>query len=156
MIETITKGIIDNWVIVGLSLFMLIGGTISAYKKFGLKRVLLGKKNDNRELVYRREDNSIIWKDTLKTWGIIITGGMGLFTMFLIIMILVLSAVYAMDIKATRTNDELLCQAFGTTQPTEQQMEDYYARERGEFNIDDIKIVESNFIGPLQKGTIRK
>ena len=84
MIETIIQGIKENWLIVGLSIFMLIGGTIAAYKKFGIRRVLLGKSHDDRELVYRREDNSIIWKDTLKTWSIILTGGMGFLTTFLI------------------------------------------------------------------------
>jgi len=127
MIEIILQGIKDNWLIVGLSLFMLVAGTIAAYRKFGLKRVLLGKKNDDRELVYRRQDNSIIWKDTLKTWSIILTGGMGFFTVFLIIMILILSFVYAVDMNATRSNDELLCQAFGTTEPTPEQVEEYYA-----------------------------
>lgn len=140
MLDLIIQGMKENWLIVGLSLFMLVAGTIAAYRKFGLKRVLLGKKNDDRELVYRREDNSIIWKDTSKTWSIIMTGGMGFFTMFLIIMILILSFVYAMDIRSTRINDELLCQAFGTTQPTEEQMEDYYAEERIDLEFEGLEI----------------
>ncbi len=146
MIELIIQGMKDNWLIVSLSLFMLVGGTIMAYKKFGLKRVLLGKKNDDRELVYRNEDGSIIWKDTLKTWSIILTGGMGFFTVFLIIMILILSFVYAVDMRNTRTNDEMLCQAFGTTQPTESQMEDYYAEQRGDMNLNNVNVGNINRI----------
>lgn len=142
MIDLILQGIKDNWLIVGLSLFMLVAGTVAAYRKFGLKRVLLGKRNDDRDLVYRREDGSIVWKDTLTTWSIILTGGMGFFTVFLIAMIILLSFVYAMDMNATRTNDELLCQAFGTTEPTEQQLEDYYAEERGEVDLENISVTE--------------
>lgn len=142
MIEIILQGIKENWLIVGLSLFLLVGGTIAAYRKFGLKRVLLGKKNEDRELVYRKENGSIMWKETLKTWSIILTGGMGFFTVFLIIMILILSFVYAMDMRSTRTNDELLCQAFGTTQPTEEQMEEYYAIERGEIDLENLELTE--------------
>ena len=134
MIEAITQGIIENWMMVGVSLFMLIGGTIAAYRKFGLKRVLLGKTNEDRELVYRREDESIIWKETLKTWRLILTGGMSLFTLFLMFMILILSAVYAVDIKATRINDELLCKEFGTVSPTQDQMEIYYGAKKVDIN----------------------
>lgn len=140
MIELIIQGMKDNWVIVGLSLFMLVAGTITAYKKFGLKRILLGKSNDHRELVYRRGDESIMWKETLKTWKIILTGGMSLLTVFLIMMLLILSAVYAIDIKSTRINDEKLCRAFGTTEPSQEQMEAYYGM--GEINLEDININE--------------
>ncbi len=139
MIEVIIEGVIENWYIVLASLFMLVGGTIAAYRKFGLKRVLLGKTNEDRELVYRREDESIVWKETLKTWRLILTGGMSLFTLFLIFMILILSAVYAIDIKATRVNDELLCREFGTVSPTQEQMEVYYGVR--EVSIENIILV---------------
>ncbi len=132
MWDRILAGIIENWFLVALSLLMLVGGTAAAYKKFGLKRVLLGKKNDDRELIYRRQDESIEWKETLKTWWIILTGGMSLLTLFLLTMVLVLAFVYAVDMSSTRTNDELLCREFGTTQPSQEQMEDYYASKRGQ------------------------
>ncbi len=135
MIEIIIQGIKDNLVIVLISLAMLIFGTLAAYKKFGIRRVLLGKRHDNRELVYRKQDNSIEWKETLKTWKIILTGGMSFLTIFLIMMILVLSVVYAVDMRSTRTNDELLCREFGTTNPEQEQMEEYYAEQRGEVNL---------------------
>jgi hypothetical protein len=126
MIETIIAGVKENLFLVGFSLLMLIGGTIASYKKFGLKRVLLGKKHDHRELIYRRKDNSIIWKETLISWKIILTGGMSLLTIFLIIMLLSLSFIYKHDIQATRENNYKLCQAFGTTEPTPDQLENYY------------------------------
>jgi len=111
--------------IVTISLFLLIFGTIQAYRKFGLKRVLLGKKNDNRELIYRTKNNEINWKQTLKSWKIILTGGMDLLTIFLVIILLILSFAYSNDIKTIKNNDYKLCNIFGTTNPTTTQLTNY-------------------------------
>jgi hypothetical protein len=91
---------------------LIIAVTIQTYKKFGLKRVLLGKRNDNRELIYRT-NGKIDWKPTLKSWKIIVTGGMDTLTVFLIILLLLLSYMYIRDINTTKMNDEKLCRAFG-------------------------------------------
>jgi len=132
------NGIFENWFIVLVSFVMLVVGTVAAYKKHGLKRVLLGKNNDSRELVYKRTDGSIIWSSTLKTWGIIFTGGMSLLSLFLLVMLLVLSFVYQHDIAATRHNDELLCQTFGTINPSQEQLEEYYGNSNFKVNLGDI------------------
>lgn len=91
---------------------LIVAVTIQTYKKFGLKRVLLGKRYDNRELVYRT-NGKIDWKSTLKSWRIIVTGGMDTLTVFLIILLLLLSYMYIRDINATKINDDKLCRAFG-------------------------------------------
>ena len=141
MIDRIIAGIIENWFLVGLSFFLLVAGTITAYRKFGIKRVLLGKKNDQRELIYREDDGSIIWRPTLKTWQIILTGGMNLLTVFLLIMLLALSFIYQHDIQASRDNDELLCKTFGTVNPSQEQLEDFYGIDNNEdINFSEIKL----------------
>lgn len=122
----IIEGIKNNLFIVIISLLMLVGGTLMAYRKFGIKRVLLGKRYDHRELVYKNEDNTIQWKETLRTWKIILTGGMSLLSIFLLIMLLSLAFIYSHDIKATRDNDELLCKTFGTINPNQDQLDEYY------------------------------
>lgn len=91
---------------------LIIAVTIQTYRKFGIKRVLLGKKHDDRELIYRT-NGKIDWKPTLKSWKIIVTGGMDTLTIFLIILLLLLSYMYVRDINATRVNDDKLCKAFG-------------------------------------------
>lgn len=147
MIETIIEGMMNNWMIVGFSFFALVFGTWAAYRKHGLKRVLLGKTNDDRELIYKKENGDIIWGKTLKSWKIIVMGGMSLLTVFLLIMVLVLSFVYGMDMRATRVNDEIFCREFGTVNPTETELENYYAEERSEQVVGYVK---QEFIGPMQ------
>ena len=137
MIDRIISGIMSNWIIVTISFALLVGGTIAAYQKYGIKRVLLGKKNDNRQLVYRRGDGSVVWGETLKTWQIILTGGMSILTLFLIFMLLALSFIYQHDIQATRENDEKLCQEFGTVFPTKEQVEAYNDRNK-QINLTEV------------------
>lgn len=146
VIDQIIAGIIENWMIVGISLLMLVGGTLAAYQKHGLKRVLLGKRHDGRELIYR-VDGRIDWKPTLDSWLIIITGGMSLLSVFLIMMLLALSFIYQYDMKSTRDNDELLCKTFGTTIPTTDQLEEFYENnenrlETSSINFSGIKVSE--------------
>lgn len=138
MIETIINGIIQNWLLVTLSFLMLVLGTYAAYKKYGLKRVLLGKSFDDRELIYTKFDDSIDWKPTLKSWKIILTGGMSTLTIFLLIMILALSFFYARDLRSQIENDEMFCKEFGTVKPTQEQLEEYYRKERGYAYFDEI------------------
>lgn len=125
MIEIVIEGIKSNWEMVLASFVMLVAGTIITYHKFGIKRVLLGKHNDHRELVYYDEQGKILLKPTLNTWKIILTGGMNTLSLFLIIMMLFLSYSYYHDLKAIRENDEEYCQTFGTVFPTEEQIERY-------------------------------
>lgn len=113
-----------DMIIILASLAMLIMGTLIAYKKFGLKRVLLGKTNDHLELIYYN-NGKISWKPTLKSWKIILTGGMSLLSIFLLIMLLILAGLYAKDINAQKQNDEIFCQKYGTVYPTEEQLKDY-------------------------------
>lgn len=144
MIERIIAGIIENWLLVTVSFLMLVVGTATAYKRYGLKRVLLGKKNDNRELIYRSNSGKIIWTSTAKTWIIILTGGMKALTLFLLIMLLALAFIYQHDIQATRDNDNLLCEEFGTIYPTQEQIEVYYGRiDPDDLNI-SIKLGDNN------------
>lgn len=93
-------------------LVVIVMSTIVTYQKFGIKRVLLGKKHDSRELIYYNE-NGIDWKPTLRSWKIIVTGGMDTLTIFLLILIITLSFIYSHDMTATRLNDDKLCKAFG-------------------------------------------
>ena len=125
VLSQISTGILDNWLIVSFSLFLLLFGTIIAYQRFGIKRVLLGKKNDDRDLIYFTDNNRIDWLPTFKTWFIILTGGMSLLSIFLLILILLLSFFYVTDINSTRQNDEILCQTFGTVFPSESQLSSY-------------------------------
>ena len=140
MINQIINGIIQNWFIVLLSFLMLMGGTFRAWQLHGWKRVLLGKRFEHRELIYRRGDNSVSWKPTLQSWKIILTGGMSILTIFLLLMLLVLSFVYAHDIQATRDNDFKLCEIFGTTQPTQEQLDLFYNKNSYTYELDlDLK-----------------
>lgn len=141
IINRIISGIILNKEIVGLCFLLLIVGTIVAYKKHGLKRVLLGKKHDSRELIYYKE-NKIEWKPTLTSWKIILTGGMDILTLFLILILIILSFLYAHDIESTKSNDNLLCMQFGTIYPTEEQLDRYNAQQNPSYipNISNITI----------------
>lgn len=138
MKEQIIQGIINNIWMVGFSLLLLVGGTFQAWRKFGLKRVLLGKKNEHRELVYKRESGSIKWRETLGTWFIIFTGGMNVLSLFLLLILIILSFVYQHDIQATRSNDEKLCQEFGTIYPTRADLVIFNMGNR--YNLNELNI----------------
>ena len=143
MIEQILLGIKENIVLVGISLLMLIAGTIAAFKKHGIKRVLLGKSNEHLELIYKKDNGNIEWKKSIKVWLIIITGGMNILAVFLLILILFLAYAYQHDIKATRSNDDKLCKELGTVYVSNDQLEEYYA-ERENYGLDNIIIPNSN------------